>query len=1120
MKKTLVTIMVIGVIAVGLGARSFTGDNRSAANSDLASWISSLNQDTPELTPEALKAEKSATPNNATFVQHKGRHTEVSQKAETTPAKTPAQKKDKIRAYTQTPSTMPSVTTRAPLHDSWNSRKKAAWEKAASENWEQKVKTEDEVRELIDITSERVYVYKTQNKNAAISTHAFKANYKSDGALKGNGVTVGVWDAGTARDTHQELSGKVTKGDAGYAHNHATHVTGTIAARGVLATAQGMAPQAKVLSYEWNQDTTEMKAVAMTTPGEEGKIQVSNHSYGFIAGWDKGYKVPRWFGTWGASESEYFGAYGYFAGKWDDMCYNAPYFLPFKSAGNDRSNRAPLEGRDFQYYDNGWKTAKYKAATGPKNDGFDQGGFDTLPELGNAKNVMTVGAVNDAVYNGSRTISKATMSPFSGWGPTDDGRIKPDVVANGVRLYSSLASGDQKYGSYSGTSMASPNAAGSSLLIIEEHSNLFPGEFLRSSALKGLIIHTATDLGRPGPDYTFGWGLMNVMGATDQLKKHKNNPNAYHLHNDSITADKTEHAYSVNWNGKSAMKATISWTDPKSLKTSRGLDDRTSMLVHDLDLVIVDPKGNTHRAFVLNPNKPANNATQGDNNIDNVEQVLIKSPIAGTYTIQVSLDGELIKDEQIFSLIVSGSEKANESTEPKPEEPKPEEPKPEEPKPEEPKPEEPKPEEPKPEEPKPEEPKPEEPKPAQNEITGTVWNDTNQNGTKDANEGGIPNITISMFKDANSNNILDGGDSFKVALHTDATGHYVFKNLDNASYMVYVDQASLPSGIQLATTPQAQSANLAANAAGSTLNFGFSLSISVPRITKATAILNSKGVKLDWSFDKTSDLIGFYVYRSSDPKTKGKRINRGVRTKNKTNFSFTDVNPAQNQTMYYWISIADKKMKFTNLGPIPVHISGSSNDNLLDASSKPLATFEARKAGLHAINKADLNRAGVNTSAFSAKDLQISVNGKQIAIDNTATGSYMTDNDEILFFIPVDCIGKAWEVRHGPITSAMKTVNVNYRKRSKRMGLFSANKYNEAYFNASTSKDTLLVNGFDVSLVWLLDISNPWEPIMLTNPFLLKWRGENTAYFKYMKNAPIFAAADSAVQITDNLTAN
>ena len=101
------------------------------------------------------------------------------------------------------------------------------------------------------------------------------------------------------------------------------------------------------------------------------------------------------------------------------------------------------------------------------------------------------------------------MSSFSSWGPTDDGRIKPDLVANGEAVYSPLAGSNTAYGSYWGTSMATPNATGSTALLIEHYANLFSNGAIRSSTMKGLLIQTADDRGNAGPDYRYVWGLVD-----------------------------------------------------------------------------------------------------------------------------------------------------------------------------------------------------------------------------------------------------------------------------------------------------------------------------------------------------------------------------------------------------------------------------------------------------------------------------------------------------------------------------------------------------------------------------------------------------------------------------------
>ncbi|GAG96581.1 unnamed protein product, partial [marine sediment metagenome] len=174
---------------------------------------------------------------------------------------------------------------------------------------------------------------------------------------------------------------------------------------------------------------------------------------------------PYWFGVWGEREDRNFGRYGSHTADWDSVCYLAPLqdYLPFKAAGNDRSDDddAPANGTKFWYPDpndpndpndpdeGSWVQRIYDVndPNAPYDDGWDSGGYDTIPTISTAKNIMTVGAVDDV----------CDMTYFSGWGPTDDGRIKPDIVANGFELYSPAAVNDANYATYSGTSQASAN---------------------------------------------------------------------------------------------------------------------------------------------------------------------------------------------------------------------------------------------------------------------------------------------------------------------------------------------------------------------------------------------------------------------------------------------------------------------------------------------------------------------------------------------------------------------------------------------------------------------------------------------------------------------------------------
>lgn len=504
----------------------------------------------------------------------------------------------------------------------------------------------------------------THNANAAISTGAATL-HAAPYQLTAANVTVAEWDAGSARTTHQEFGSRVSARDGASADDHATHVGGTLIASGVTASAKGMAPAASLDSYDWDDDISEMTARGASYPGEAGAVPISNHSYGEITGWyETGYTSPEWtwYGSGSSSTStdDDFGKYSTSAQDSDAVAASLPYFLMFRSAGNDRIDN-PSNGDSVSLSSTSPTTTTYSSSSHPGGDGSYRGGYDSISADAVSKNVVTVGAVNDAVSGGARSVAAAGMTSFSSWGPTDDGRIKPDLVANGYQLYSASSSGTAAYQTLSGTSMASPNAAGSAALLVGFYKTLFPGQALRAATLKGLLLHTADDLGATGPDYVYGWGLLNVRAAADLLQRQKDTPGARVLTEDRVTTAANSRSYTFTWDGSSPIRATLSWTDPAGATTTSG-DSRTARLVNDLDLVIVDPAGATHRPYVMpyvgdwSTAKLSAAATTGANHVDNVEQVYLAAPPqAGIYTVQVSVTGSLTDDAQNFSVILSGA---------------------------------------------------------------------------------------------------------------------------------------------------------------------------------------------------------------------------------------------------------------------------------------------------------------------------------------------------------------------------------------------------------------------------------------------------------------------------------
>ena len=515
--------------------------------------------------------------------------------------------------------------------------------------------------ELVDWLDGKPLYLSTNNGNAAISTGVDLLR-PAPYSLSGSGVIIGLWDGGAARSSHTEFGGRVTVKDASSVIDHATHVAGTLGASGVVPSAKGMAPAATVDSYDWNSDSSEMISRGAVVAGDPGKIQLSNHSYNYIGGWNYvgGSVTWEWHGSGTSSTSveDDFGRYNTYARDADSMAYNAPYYLVFRSAGNERTDN-PSTGQSVALAPGG-TAVTYDAATHPGGDGSYRGGYDTIGFNALGKNVITVGSASDAVAGGLRSPAQAEVSYFSSWGPTDDGRIKPDVVANGDSLYSTLGSGDNAYGAYSGTSMASPNACGSASLLIELYNRLFPGQAMRSSTLKGLLIHTADDRGTPGPDYQYGWGLVNAKAAADVIRISHDSPDTATLVENQLNSSLLTRTHPFAWDGISPLRATLCWTDPAGTAATT-VDSRSPRLVNNLNLKIIAPDGTEYRPYVMpfvgtwTQSSMALPATTGINNTDNVEQIYIAAPpLPGTWQAVVSIPASPTATQH-YSLLMSGT---------------------------------------------------------------------------------------------------------------------------------------------------------------------------------------------------------------------------------------------------------------------------------------------------------------------------------------------------------------------------------------------------------------------------------------------------------------------------------
>lgn len=471
----------------------------------------------------------------------------------------------------------------------------------------------------------------------------------SDQTQRGKSVKIAIFDGGQIRSTHTEFLDNLGTSRVALhpsltlpLSRHATHVAGTIGARGANQQARGMAEAVSIISLDWNHDTDNIQALA-------DSIQTTNHSYGPQTGWafNPEYAVWFWWGDTTISENED-ASFGKYSGEnqvLDDVLSAHPHLLTIVAAGNERNDEPiqPVEhyiiGKDPITHKLVWQ----RSSRMRNSDGFDNGGLDTIAGLGLCKNAICIGAIHDVVNIGD-TIR---TTEFSSWGPADDYRVKPDLVANGQELYSVSSAADDAYLELSGTSMASPTAAGITCLLVE-HFRAAKGKAPSSAEIKAVMIHSATDAGNPGPDPIYGWGSINALAAGRVIAGRDDQSIIL-----AEVASGAVYVYHGSGNGGSRVRVTLCWTDPAGEENLGGLDDDSPALVNDLDLQVTSPDGKIQYPYSLVHGSALSPATAaGPNHVDNVEMV-DAAEIDGAWKVEVK-GSHVQGSKQVFALVVTG----------------------------------------------------------------------------------------------------------------------------------------------------------------------------------------------------------------------------------------------------------------------------------------------------------------------------------------------------------------------------------------------------------------------------------------------------------------------------------
>ena len=465
------------------------------------------------------------------------------------------------------------------------------------------------------------------------------------------------------------LSGGAGDGLQGDASGHGTHVAGSVLGSGAESTTvlkspgsrvashggyaadqfQGVAPRAQLVMIEDFNSHTATQQVEIAY--QHGARLLNN--------------------SWGASDP----FYGTASMEWDALVRDAlptvegkQELITFFAAGNDGNGTADGLGGDA----------------------------GTIASPGNAKNVITVGAVEqrrraenlptqDSLANSDTDWQ---MAGFSSRGPTPDGRIKPDLCAPGLYVLSaqsgsggapntdSIEFGEwpfldyrhknvdsgPKYAFLQGTSMSTPLTAGMGALLFQWYTNAY-NQAPSPAMMKALLVNGAMDLDSiqyerdvyGGSIIHDGWGLVDLVGSMAGPRIRASDEVRLYDQEDSV-ADVKEPvtlSYTVTEANQGGLKVVLTWTD------APGTAGNLSALANDLDLVVTAPDGTVYMGNLFG-RMIWGTASYGLGNYieeigdrwNNVEVVLIRDTLPGVYEIKIK-GYNLPAGSQNFALAVT-----------------------------------------------------------------------------------------------------------------------------------------------------------------------------------------------------------------------------------------------------------------------------------------------------------------------------------------------------------------------------------------------------------------------------------------------------------------------------------
>ncbi|MFB9908685.1 S8 family serine peptidase [Allokutzneria oryzae] len=427
------------------------------------------------------------------------------------------------------------------------------------------------------------------------------------GGYKGEGVRGEVMDSGL-RTTHQEFQKNppIMHTANGSSPSHGTSTYGEIFASGVSAKHRGLLPEGQGIYAAYQQPDRYKHTQELVDPAGKYRAVFQSNS-------------------WGSSLTT---AYTAVSSAFDKTIFDTDMFIC-----NSQSNAGTQQSR---------------------------------PEAW-AKNVLSVGGQN---HKNTLDRSDDQWNRSASIGPAADGRIKPDVSHYYDNIDTTSSTSDTSYTpSFGGTSGATPITCGTAGLAFQMWADgVFDGgpgkkrdvfdSRPHAATMKALLINTANQYPFSGENHDLtrvhqGWGTASVGNMYEQAKANGWKLPVLVNETEVLTVGKSK-TYEVTTDGSQPLKATLAYSDPEAAPTA------AKTLVNDLTLKVTAPDGTVY--WGNNGLRAGNFSTPGGSadTLNNVENVLIEKPAAGTWKIEVSADAinadghkETPETDADFALVVT-----------------------------------------------------------------------------------------------------------------------------------------------------------------------------------------------------------------------------------------------------------------------------------------------------------------------------------------------------------------------------------------------------------------------------------------------------------------------------------